>query len=209
MIRPFHPTGWKRRGGRAAEGAALEMLYGGNSIKGSNPFLSAYFVKTYVDFQFAPTFLFHVVAKQSVKRSFSAASIYASCSYGRSFHETLGHPLPRREGNGFASLLPSTRSLAWLHHTFFNLRRGFWEAKDMSEKGDRTCGFERSVVSQVGGADILVCCIYRADRNVCSTKLRHYPVVGRRLSDCQPSRGIDLAMISYSASTSGSVTART
>src|SRR4051794_22969703 len=30
-----------RRGDRAAEGAALEMLCGGNSTKGSNPFLSA------------------------------------------------------------------------------------------------------------------------------------------------------------------------
>jgi hypothetical protein len=32
---------------------------------------------------------------------------------------------------------------------------------------------EELVVSQFGGADILVFCIYRADRNVCSTKLRH------------------------------------
>ena len=33
---------------------------------------------------------------------------------------------------------------------------------------------DERVVSQFGGADILVCSIYRADRNVCPTKMRHY-----------------------------------
>ena len=42
------PENQGRRGDRAAEGAALEMLCGGNSTAGSNPALSAFFCSTSV-----------------------------------------------------------------------------------------------------------------------------------------------------------------
>ena len=54
----YYILSYLRRDGRVVEGAALEMLYRGNSIVGSNPTLSAIFTLKFGKFApFVPIFL--------------------------------------------------------------------------------------------------------------------------------------------------------